>query len=69
MIDLPTGVMLVIMGMVAPDGFKIVTCPWEQAAMIYEPRYVDNMPKIGPAELGLKPNPNFIEYRCIMRAN
>lgn len=71
MSDLPTGIMLIVMGVVAPDGYRIVTCPWEQVKTIYEPRYVDNMPigNLSFADLGMKPNPNFIEYRCVMKAD
>lgn len=64
MIDLPVGAVLLFIGTVTPDGFKIVACPWEQ--MRHEPLYVDNMPRLyaGP---DFKPNPNFIEYRCITK--
>lgn len=68
MIELPVGAILLFMGTVAPSGFKVVPCPWENPKFVYRPTYVDSMPRIsmGPY-LEASQNPDYYEYRCISR--
>lgn len=66
MTDLPTTVLLIVLGTQVPDGYVKVECPWAQAKEVWKPRYITSMPSgaIGPYGT-LEPNPDYYEFTCV----